>query len=440
MKFGPCSVCLTGRDGIFATLTRQIFIGIGWTALMLIIGVHSARAGTPTIWTGPSITFTKTNLANPALAVNQDRITSNVWLTRGPSQGLYNAKTESGFIHNFSPDDTEWANGTTANYNSLSYTDWNAWAKGVNLGPPSTIGVNAVVHLKTDNIYIDIKFLSWDASGTGGGFSYTRSTPAVGNTPPSVTITNPASGAIFIAPANVTIQASASDSDGTVTNVQFFDGATSLSNVTSSPYQIVVGLALGSHTLTAVASDNLGATTTSAPPVTVTVKTNALPLVEITNPTNGAALIAPATFTVQASASDDGSISQVEFFNNGTSLGADAAFPYEVTVTNLGAGAYTLTAVATDNLSATATNTISITVNEPPPPPLQIVVNPTFQPGSFGLSFLTQTGLVYTVEFTTNLNPVNWFTLTNFPGDGSVAHVTDSDATNAGRYYRVGAH
>jgi hypothetical protein len=300
--------------------------------------------------------------------------------------------------------------------------------------------VNAVVHLKADNIYINIKFLSWDSSGTGGGFSYTRSTPAVGNTPPSVTITNPASGAIFIAPANVTIQASASDSDGTVTNVQFFDGAASLSNVTSSPYQIVVGLAVGSHTLSAVATDNLGATTTSTPPVTVTVNTNALPQVEITNPTNGSVLIAPATFTVQASASDDGSIGQVEFFSNGTSLGVDAAFPYEVTITNLGAGAYSLTAVATDNLSARATNTISITVNEPPPPPIQIVVNPTFQPGSFGLSFLTQTGLVYTVEFTTNLNPVNWFTLTNFPGDGSVAHVTDSDATNSGRYYRVGAH
>ena len=105
--------------------------------------------------------------------------------------------TEPSFTHSFSPADTEWANGTTANFNSLSYTDWNSWAKGVNAGPPSTVGVNAVVHLKTDNIYIDIKFLSWDASGTGGGFSYTRSTPAVAtNQPPLVTVTNPANGVV----------------------------------------------------------------------------------------------------------------------------------------------------------------------------------------------------------------------------------------------------
>src|SRR5436190_5210420 len=90
------SVCLTSRNGIFASLSRQFFIVTGYAALMLMTGAHSARAGTPTVWTGPSTTFTKTNSANPALAVNQDRITSNVWLTRGSSQGLYNAKTESG--------------------------------------------------------------------------------------------------------------------------------------------------------------------------------------------------------------------------------------------------------------------------------------------------------------------------------------------------------
>ncbi len=47
---------------------------------------------------------------------------------------------------------------------------------------------------------------------------------AAANVPPTVTITNPASGTVFAAPASVTIQASASDSDGTVTNVQFLVG------------------------------------------------------------------------------------------------------------------------------------------------------------------------------------------------------------------------
>jgi glucose/arabinose dehydrogenase len=80
-----------------------------------------------------------------------------------------------------------------------------------------------------------------------------------------VTITNPIDGAILSSSANLTIRASANDTDGSVTNVQFFDGLVSLGNDPTSPYSITARLALGAHTLTAVASDNLGARTTSAP-------------------------------------------------------------------------------------------------------------------------------------------------------------------------------
>jgi hypothetical protein len=96
--------------------------------------------------------------------------------------------------------------------------------------------------------------------------------------PPTVAITSPVNGASLIAPATITIQADASDSDGNVTNVQFFDGTNSLGNVSSSPFNLSVSLAVGSHPLSAVASDDLGATTTSLA-VTVTVTTNSPPTV-----------------------------------------------------------------------------------------------------------------------------------------------------------------
>ena len=84
------------------------------------------------------------------------------------------------------------------------------------------------------------------------------------NVPPSVTITNPVSGTVFAAPANVTIQASASDPDGTVTNVQFLVGSTVLSNDDANPFSAVTNnLAAGSYTLFAIASDNGGATGTN---------------------------------------------------------------------------------------------------------------------------------------------------------------------------------
>ncbi len=92
-----------------------------------------------------------------------------------------------------------------------------------------------------------------------------------GNVLPTVSITSPASGATFTAPASITIDATASDSDGTVTQVDFYQGATLLGTDTTSPYSYTwSGVAAGSYTLTAKATDNAGGTQTStAIPVTV---------------------------------------------------------------------------------------------------------------------------------------------------------------------------
>ena len=88
---------------------------------------------------------------------------------------------------------------------------------------------------------------------------------ATANLPPTVAITNPAAGAVFAAPASITLQASAADTDGTVTNVQFLIGSTSLTNETVAPFSVVAGnLAAGNYTFSAIASDNSGATATNA--------------------------------------------------------------------------------------------------------------------------------------------------------------------------------
>jgi len=231
-----------------------------------------APASAATIWNGPITSFSKTGADDPTQAAHQDRFTANVWLTRASTFGLYNAKTESGFVHTFSPADTEWADGTTANYTSFTYTDWNTWAKGVHAGPPSTVGVAAVLHLISDDIYIDIKFTSWSA---GGNFSYQRSTAsAAPNAPPSVTITNPPNNTVLAAPASLVLRATASDSDGTVTNVQFFQGTGSLGNVVNSPFSKAVNnLPDGDYTFSAVAADNAGSKATNA--ITIHVVTAA---------------------------------------------------------------------------------------------------------------------------------------------------------------------
>src|SRR5690349_15771874 len=131
--------------------------GAIWKAVpgvFILIATSVFHVGAATIWNGPLTNFTKINGANPSLAANQDRLTSDIWLTRSSSQGLFNAFDEVGFGHFLSPQGTEWANGFLTNYASLSFHDWNSWAKGVNAGPPSTVGVNAVLHLIPDDIYL----------------------------------------------------------------------------------------------------------------------------------------------------------------------------------------------------------------------------------------------------------------------------------------------
>ena len=92
------------------------------------------------------------------------------------------------------------------------------------------------------------------------------------NTPPTVSLTSPPNGASFPAPANITLTAAAADSDGTIQKVEFFHGGTNLiATLTAAPYSFTwTGVPQGTFTLTAVATDNLNVTTTSAP-VSVTV-------------------------------------------------------------------------------------------------------------------------------------------------------------------------
>lgn len=212
--------------------------------------------------------------------------------------------------------------------------------------------------------------------------------------PPNVALTSPSAGSAFTAPATITVNASATSSTGTISKVEFFSGSTLIGTDTSAPYSATwSGVAAGSYSLSAVATDNAGASTRSAA-VSITVAaapsapapapapTPGPPIVSLTSPAGGSSYQAPATITLSASASSTGgSITSVGFYAGATLIATDTAAPYTFAWSSVPAGSYSLTAVATNNAGATATSTpIVVTVTAPPSSP-----SPTPQLPSGGL-------------------------------------------------------
>jgi gliding motility-associated-like protein len=176
------------------------------------------------------------------------------------------------------------------------------------------------------------------------------------NTPPVVAITSPLNNTKFLPGTSISIDASASDPDGTVTKVEFFNGSTKIGEDLTTPYSFIWSNApIGTNVLTARAYDNANGVTTSAP-VNVVVQLNASPEIMITSPFNDDQFQEGNSITIDVNATDaDGSITKVEFFNGTTKLGEDLTAPYSFTWNNVAEGSYTLSAKATDNENATGT-------------------------------------------------------------------------------------
>ncbi|MBI2311142.1 MAG: hypothetical protein HYU77_01375 [Betaproteobacteria bacterium] len=188
--------------------------------------------------------------------------------------------------------------------------------------------------------------------------------PVIVNAPPAIAFTGPSEGATFIAPATIDLAAMASDTDGTIARVEFFEGANLLAGMTQPPFSATwTATTPGSYTLFARATDDRGAVA-QALPLHVTVKPNTPPAVSMTSPAQGASFKASATIALAATASDsDGSIAKVEFFQGATLIGTATTAPYSAPWTNVAAGNYILAAVATDDRGAQMiSGSVAITV------------------------------------------------------------------------------
>ncbi|ODU24098.1 MAG: hypothetical protein ABS95_02270 [Verrucomicrobia bacterium SCN 57-15] len=99
-----------------------------------------------------------------------------------------------------------------------------------------------------------------------GGKTVSRTcTAQIGNNQkPAVAVTSPATGSTFWTGAVLTLTASASDADGSISSVKFYANGTLIATDTTSPYSTTWTPTAGNYSLTAVATDNQNATRTSS--------------------------------------------------------------------------------------------------------------------------------------------------------------------------------
>jgi len=155
------------------TASIDAFDGTDTESIAVTITLQAAKV----IWTGDKILFSKGVGSDPGLAVNQDRITDNVWITRSNEGGpIFNVRSSSN--NDDGPGDTEWALGTTAQVDDLQFSSLRDALGGNRRAFQDLVGKDMVLHLITDDVYIDTKFTLWSQGSTGqrGGFAYERST------------------------------------------------------------------------------------------------------------------------------------------------------------------------------------------------------------------------------------------------------------------------
>lgn len=129
------------------------------------------------------------------------------------------------------------------------------------------------------------------------------------NAAPTVSLTSPPSGATFNAPANISLSANAADSDGSIIKVEYFNGANLIATgAATAPYAATwANVPAGSYSITAKATDNGGAATTS-PAVSVSVIADTQgPAISLQTPADQAVLPADAIPIIGAAYSDTGS-------------------------------------------------------------------------------------------------------------------------------------
>ena len=214
------------------------------------------------------------------------------------------------------------------------------------------------------------------------GASVDRSFQVRAKDPPHVQLTSPADGAGFVAPAAISLNATAvpSPAAATISQVVFLHDGVLIGTVTSPPYALTwTNVAVGSYVVTARATEFyypngvLTYVSETSPPATVVVTASPdQPAVSITAPAPNTTYSLPATISLTASATNvTGVIAKVDFYNGEFLIASKTAAPYTFDWNVLQPGIYTVTARATSANGVVAVSSpLTVVVDSGIPIPL----------------------------------------------------------------------
>ena len=255
---------------------------------------------------------------------------------------------------------TEILNAKIKNY---PYATANSYGLNKDLSPSNSDIIAAKAGAIVDG---DLWYQGWTFPGTVQ-FDL-GDTPIPSNTgAPTVTLTRTPGD--LNAPVTFTLSATASDADGIAT-LEILKGGTVLASSTTGSVSFeVFNAAAGSHTYTVRAQDKHSVNPLTATQNLVVVVANPAPTVNLIR-TGANNLVAPAGFTLNATASDADGIANLEILLGNQVLGSNASGSFSVNITDLEAGSYTYSVRATDKNATDAkssTQELLVVVQAPPP-------------------------------------------------------------------------
>ncbi len=269
---------------------------------------------------------------------------------------------------------------------------------------------------------------------TGGSQVYSLiisgSTDVESNPPPTIVLTSPAVGSSFLSGVPVTVSATAADvalggAPGTVSQVEFFNGTTSIGVDTTAPYSLNWSPpASGTYTITAKATDSEGVSATSTAAVITVLSGDGTPVISSFTPTGG-----PGGSLVVLTGSNFVNVTSVKFNGTDAVFTVDSSNQVTVTVPALA----TSGTISVVNSYGTGTSVGSFTVEVAP-----VLISQIYGAGGNSGATYKQDYVELYNRGTSTVSVAGWSVQYASSSGTTWQAVTLSGSIAPGKYYLVG--